>query len=166
MTVRISDRGPVRLLEMHSPPVNALGAKLRAPLMDEIQAASRDDSVGAVLLLSGVKTWCAGADIKEFGLSELPAPDASLNAICDALDACRKPVIAVVDGAAYGGGMELALACDYRAVSGRGRFGLPRGQYRFAAGRRRHSADASADRRGARLADVPGRQTGKRLKGG
>ena len=125
MTVRVSDRGPVRLLEMHSPPVNALGAKLRAPLMEAIQAASRDDSVGAVLLLSGVKTWCAGADIKEFGLSELPAPDASLNAICDALDACRKPVIAVVGGAAYGGGMELALACDYRAVSGRGRFALP-----------------------------------------
>ena len=125
MTVNVSDRGPVRLIEMNSPPVNALGAKLRAPLLDAIRAASRDDSVGALLLTSGVRTWCAGADIKEFGLSELPAAEASLNAICDALDACSKPVIAVVDGVAYGGGLELALACDYRAVSPRARFAFP-----------------------------------------
>ena len=125
MTVNVSDRGPVRLIEMYSPPVNALGAGLRTPLMEAIRSASRDDSIGALLILSGVKTWCAGADIKEFGLSELPAPEASLNAICDALDACSKPVIAVVDGVAYGGGLELALACDYRAVSPRARFAFP-----------------------------------------
>lgn len=125
MTVNVSDRGPVRLIEMNSPPVNALGAGLRTPLMEAIRSASRDDSIGALLILSGVKTWCAGADIKEFGLSELPAPEASLNAICDALDACSKPVIATVDGVAYGGGLELALACDYRAVSPRARFAFP-----------------------------------------
>ena len=125
MTVNVSDRGPVRLIEMYSPPVNALGAGLRTPLMEAIRSASRDDSIGALLILSGVKTWCAGADIKEFGLSELPAPEASLNAICDALDACSKPVIAVLDGVAYGGGLELALACDYRAVSPRARFAFP-----------------------------------------
>ena len=125
MTVNVSDRGPVRLIEMYSPPVNALGAGLRTPLMEAIRSASRDDSVGALLILSGVKTWCAGADIKEFGLSELPAPEASLIAICDALDACSKPVIAVLDGVAYGGGLELALACDYRAVSPRARFAFP-----------------------------------------
>ena len=125
MTVNVSDRGPVRLIEMNSPPVNALGAGLRTPLMNAIRDASRDDSVGVLLLSSGLKTWCAGADIKEFGLSELPAPEASLNAICDELDACSKPVVAVVDGVAYGGGLELALACDYRAVSGRARFAFP-----------------------------------------
>ncbi len=125
MTAKIADRGRVRLIEMISPPVNALGAKLRVPLLDAIHAASQDESVAAVLLLSGVKTWCAGADIKEFGMSELPAPEASLTAICDALDACPKPVVAVIDAAAYGGGLELALACDYRAVSQRARFAFP-----------------------------------------
>ena len=125
MTVTVADRGKIRLIEMNSPPVNALGAGLRVPLMDAIQAASKADTVAAVLLLSGVRTWCAGADIREFGLREMPAPEASLPALCDALDSCRKPVVAVIDGVAYGGGLELALACDYRAASQRARFAFP-----------------------------------------
>ena len=125
MTVQVNDRGPIRLIEMNSPPVNALGANLRVPLMDAIREASADDSVQALLLLSGLNTWCAGADIKEFGMKELPAPEASLTALCDALDDCPKPVLAVIGGVAYGGGLELALACDYRAVSERARFAFP-----------------------------------------
>ena len=125
MTVRVTDRGPVRIIEMHSPPVNALGAVLRAPLHRAIRAAGEDSSVGLVLLCSGLKTWCAGADIKEFGMPELPASEASLAVLCETLDACSRPVVAVIGGAAYGGGLELALCCHYRAVSEGARFAFP-----------------------------------------
>lgn len=98
-----------------------------ARLADEI--AARAEIRGAVITGVGEKAFVAGADI-----GELARGDGSLGALGTArrgqaafraLELCRKPIIAAVNGYALGGGCELALACHIRIASENAQFGLP-----------------------------------------
>jgi enoyl-CoA hydratase len=110
----------------------ALNALSRA-IIEEMTATFtrlRDDrEVGVVLLTgAGEKAFIAGADIAELA-KETPqsARENSLRgqAMCRAIEECGKPVVAVVNGYALGGGCEVALACHIRVASESARFGLP-----------------------------------------
>ena len=110
----------------------ALNALTRATI-EEMTAAFtrlRDDREVAVVLLTGAgeKAFIAGADIGELA-KETPqsARESSLRgqAMCRAIEECGKPVVAVVNGYALGGGCEVALACHLRIASETARFGLP-----------------------------------------
>jgi enoyl-CoA hydratase/carnithine racemase len=90
--------------------------------------AAADEAVRAVVLTGkGGKAFCAGADLKErAGMSEEAIRDflALYRTVFRFIDELPKPVIAAIDGVAYGGGLELALACDLRVIGPGARVGL------------------------------------------
>ena len=69
-----------------------------------------------------VATFIAGADIREFGL---PPQAPSLPDVCNAIEACSKPVIAAIHGPALGGGLEVAMSAHYRVATDSAKLGLP-----------------------------------------
>lgn len=95
---------------------------MRAGLARAIDQAGGDPQVRAVLLTGAGNNFIAGADIREFG--KPPRPPA-LPDVCNQIEACAKPVVAALHGAALGGGLEVALAAHYRVALPNAKLGLP-----------------------------------------
>ncbi|SFI99392.1 3-hydroxyacyl-CoA dehydrogenase NAD-binding domain-containing protein [Methylobacterium brachiatum] len=120
--VRYEVDGGVAVLTLANPPVNALGAALRAALDGALARAEADEAVRAIVLAAEGKVFVGGADISEFGK---PPQAPSLPDVLERLDAGRKPVVAAIGGAALGGGLELAMACHGRIAAPAAKLGLP-----------------------------------------
>jgi 3-hydroxyacyl-CoA dehydrogenase len=120
--VQREQRGDILLVTIDNPPVNALGADVRAGLLAAIEAADADPAVAAVLIAGSGRTFIGGADIREFGKPPLPP---ALPDVCNRIEACTKPVVAAIHGAALGGGLEVALAAHYRIALPAAKLGLP-----------------------------------------
>ena len=120
--VTLRRSGKVLVVSVDNSPVNALGVDVRRGLMSALDAAQSDVAVAAVLLVGAGRNFIAGADIREFGLP--PQPPA-LPDVCHRIEACGKPVIAALHGAALGGGLEVALAAHYRLAVNGAKLGLP-----------------------------------------
>jgi 3-hydroxyacyl-CoA dehydrogenase len=108
-------------LAISSPPVNALSAVVRAELLAHIGTAQTTSSVQAIILTGEGRMFSAGADIKEFGKNLTPPLDDLLGV----LELSNKPIIAVLNGAAAGGGLEIALACHFRVAAQSAKLSLP-----------------------------------------
>ncbi|MFG1332294.1 FAD-dependent oxidoreductase [Xanthobacter autotrophicus] len=104
-------QGNVAVIAIDFPPVNALSKTVRQGLLDAVRALEADPDVAALVISGGPGRFIAGADIREMS----QPPDAPfLPDVVAAIDACAKPVVAAIAGAALGGGCEIALACDLR----------------------------------------------------
>ncbi|WP_440107273.1 3-hydroxyacyl-CoA dehydrogenase NAD-binding domain-containing protein [Acidovorax sp. BL-A-41-H1] len=114
--------GDVLVVTIDNPPVNALGAAVRQGLLAAMQQAQADAAVAAVLLVGAGKAFIAGADIREFGK---PPVAPLLPEVCGAIENLNKPVVAVLHGAALGGGLEVALSAHYRLALPAATLGLP-----------------------------------------
>jgi len=114
--------GNVLVVSIDHPPVNALSVDVRQGLVEAIDAAQADPAVAAVLIVGAGRNFIAGADIREFGKPPLPP---LLPTVCNRIEACTKPVVAALHGAALGGGLEIALAAHYRLAVRGAKLGLP-----------------------------------------
>jgi enoyl-CoA hydratase/carnithine racemase len=114
-------------IRLNRPPVNALNDQVTDELAEAARAAAADD-VRAVVIYGGEKVFAGGADITvmaEASYAEMAARGARLQGAVNLLAALGKPVVAAITGYALGGGMEVALAADFRVAGERARLGQP-----------------------------------------
>ena len=114
----------VALVRLDRPKANALSAAVLGQL-EEAAAGLVDDPPGAVVLWGGRRIFAAGADIVELEGIGAQAVGRNFAAALGALAAVPRATIAAVNGFALGGGLELALACDFRVGAEDSKFGVP-----------------------------------------
>jgi enoyl-CoA hydratase len=129
-TLLVEDRDAVRLITLNRPEkLNALNRECLQELRIAFEQAAETDTVRVVVLTgAGGKAFVAGADISEMsGLSPVQAREFSRlgQRLMSTIEGLGKPVIAMINGFALGGGMELAMACHLRIASETAKFGQP-----------------------------------------
>jgi len=121
-TVTLERRGDIALLWTENPPVNAISHSVKAGLFEGLDQIARDGAIkGAVIICRG-SSFFSGADITEFGQPEQPPAWLDFDR---RLDLMEKPVVAAIHTRAFGGGLELALSCQYRVAEKSAVFAFP-----------------------------------------
>jgi 3-hydroxyacyl-CoA dehydrogenase len=121
-TVSLLRRGRAAFVYCSNPPVNAISRSIRTGLFEALREIERNDEIAVGIVICRGKTFFAGADITEFGQSDSHPTWKELDL---ALDLSRKPLIAAIHGTCFGGGFELALACQFRIAVPSAKFGFP-----------------------------------------
>ncbi len=119
--------GRVGIVQFNRPKaLNALSPALMGEVIAALETFEQDETVGAIVITGNERAFAAGADIKE--MAQASVVDMLHNPFIDYWDRLRrisKPVIAAVSGFAFGGGCELAMACDMIVASETAVFGQP-----------------------------------------
>jgi 3-hydroxyacyl-CoA dehydrogenase len=122
MPVHVNIHGSVAVVTIDNAPVNALSTAIRAALHDLVPRLDADPAIASVVLTGAGSVFVGGADVTEF---DRPPEAPALPQVIAAIERSAKPWIAAVAGAALGGGLELALGCQFRIAGPAARFALP-----------------------------------------
>jgi 3-hydroxyacyl-CoA dehydrogenase len=125
--VQLTRDKDVAIITINNPPVNALSPGVAQGIAQAIAQVDHDDSLKAVVLIGGGRTFVAGADIKEFGkiTSGKTQRGAGLLPLLLQIEDVQKPVVVAIHGSAFGGGLELAMAGHYRVAAPNAQLGQP-----------------------------------------
>lgn len=122
MAVNIERRGTAAIVTLDNPPVNAISAAIRAGLMEAVRTLSTDAGLDRVVVTGRGAIFAAGADAREFDSDPV---EPHLPDVIAAIEEAPVPWIAAINGAALGGGSEIALGCRHRIAAPGARIGLP-----------------------------------------
>jgi enoyl-CoA hydratase/carnithine racemase len=130
MAVRLETQGAIGHIVLDRPPANSYDRAFMDELDAAIESAKADDAVKAIVVRSASeKFFSAGADVSVFAKSDLDTQSAFVvcaNEAMGKLESTPKVVIAAINGHCLGGGLEIALCCDFRiAADGAYKIGLP-----------------------------------------
>lgn len=128
-TINLTNQGAIGLLTLNQTgSMNALNDQLIKDLTQAIEMISSDDQLRVLVITGGEKVFAAGGDIKAMvacGPREAKEYVIPIHKVFNQISELPKPTIAAISGFALGGGVELALTCDFRIAAQNAKFGFP-----------------------------------------
>ncbi|MBL4756945.1 MAG: enoyl-CoA hydratase/isomerase family protein [Rhizobiales bacterium] len=132
--IKFDREGPITILRLDRPDnLNSWNLKMREELRDAVRDCVEDDELRVLVITGTGRAFSAGEDVRGMGDLSAVSPKGfrrrvrMIHNVFDELEQIEVPVIAAINGVAAGGGLELALSCDFRFAADNARLGLPEG---------------------------------------
>ena len=129
-TIRVERRDDIAILTLDRPEAaNTISRQLMADMNRALDAIDAEPEIRVLIVTgAGDRHFCGGADLRDLTAARAgssPPPEGARRDFITHLEEVRQPVIAVINGAAMGGGCEIALACDFRLMAAEAKIGQP-----------------------------------------